>query len=102
MIIWFLQSFDLHLNLVKDSADSILAMVAGVLAPIFKPIGLGDWRICTALISGFMAKRERGIYSGSTFQWKYCLCTDSAGSSIPAGVQFTLYTMCGGYRFDQT
>lgn len=66
MIIWFLQSFDLHLNLVKDSADSILAMVAGVLAPIFKPIGLGDWRICTALISGFMAKRERGIYL-----WKY-------------------------------
>ena len=58
MIIWFLQSFDLHLNLVKDSADSILAMVAGVLAPIFKPIGLGDWRICTALISGFMAKES--------------------------------------------
>ena len=47
-------------------------------------------------------KRERGIYSGSTFQWKYCLCTDSAGSSIPAGIQFALYTMCGGYRFDQT
>jgi len=58
MVIWFLQSFDLHLNLVKDSADSILAMVAGVLAPIFKPIGLGDWRICTALISGFMAKES--------------------------------------------
>ena len=58
IIIWFLQSFDLHLNLVKDSADSILAMVAGVLAPIFKPIGLGDWRICTALISGFMAKES--------------------------------------------
>ena len=58
MIIWFLQSFDLHLNLVKDSADSILAMVAGVLAPIFKPIGLGDWRICSAVISGFMAKES--------------------------------------------
>ena len=58
IVIWFLQSFDLHLNLVKDSADSILAMVAGVLAPIFKPIGLGDWRICTALISGFMAKES--------------------------------------------
>ena len=43
---------------VEDSADSILAMVAGVLAPIFKPIGLGDWRICTALISGFMAKES--------------------------------------------
>ena len=58
IVVWFLQSFDLHLNLVKDSADSILAMVAGVLAPIFKPIGLGDWRICTALISGFMAKES--------------------------------------------
>ena len=58
MIIWFLQSFDLHLNLVKDSADSILAMVASVIAPIFKPMGYGDWRISTALITGFMAKES--------------------------------------------
>ena len=58
MVVWFLQSFDLHLNLVKDSADSILALVAGCLAPVFKPLGLGDWRICTALISGFMAKES--------------------------------------------
>ena len=58
MIVWFLQSFDLHLNLVKDSSDSILAMAAGLLVPIFKPLGLGDWRICTALISGFMAKES--------------------------------------------
>ena len=58
IVIWFLQTFDLHLNIVTDSKDSILAMVAGVLAPIFKPIGLGDWRICTALISGFMAKES--------------------------------------------
>ncbi|MGN0390856.1 MAG: ferrous iron transport protein B, partial [Wujia sp.] len=58
MIVWFLQSFDLHLNLVKDSSDSILAMTAGLLVPIFKPLGLGDWRICTALISGFMAKES--------------------------------------------
>lgn len=58
MVIWFLQSFDLHLNLVKDSADSILAMISGLLVPIFKPLGLGDWRICTALISGFMAKES--------------------------------------------
>ena len=56
--VWFLQSFDLHLNLVKDSADSILAMIAGALVPIFRPLGLGDWRICTALISGFMAKES--------------------------------------------
>ena len=57
MVIWFLQSFDLHLNLVKDSADSILAMVAGVLAPIFKPIGLGDWRICKPLSADLWQKR---------------------------------------------
>lgn len=58
IVVWFLQSFDLHLNMVKDSADSILAMVAGFLVPIFKPVGLGDWKICTALISGFMAKES--------------------------------------------
>ena len=58
MVVWFLQSFDLHLNLVKDSSDSILALVAGCLAPVFKPLVLGDWRICTALISGFMAKES--------------------------------------------
>lgn len=56
--IWFLQSFDLHFNLVADSQNSILAMVAGVLAPIFTPIGFGDWRISTALITGFMAKES--------------------------------------------
>ena len=58
IVAWFLQSFDLHLNMVKDSADSILAMAAGFLVPIFKPVGLGDWKICTALISGFMAKES--------------------------------------------
>lgn len=58
IVVWFLQSFDLHLNMVKDSADSILAMVAGFLVPIFKPVGLGAWKICTALISGFMAKES--------------------------------------------
>ena len=58
VVVWFLQSFDLHLNMVSDSADSMLAMVAGVLVPLFSPLGLGDWRICTALLSGFMAKES--------------------------------------------
>ena len=58
VVVWFLQSFDLHLNMVSDSADSMLAMVAGLLVPLFAPLGLGDWRICTALISGFMAKES--------------------------------------------
>ncbi|MBQ8239070.1 MAG: ferrous iron transport protein B [Oscillospiraceae bacterium] len=56
--VWFLQSFDLRLNMVTDSQDSILAMVSGWLVPLFAPIGLGDWRICTSFISGFMAKES--------------------------------------------
>ena len=54
----FLQSFDLHFNLVTESKNSILAMISSVLVPIFVPLGLGDWRICTSLISGFMAKES--------------------------------------------
>ena len=56
--IWFLQTFDTHLNMVSDSKDSILAVVSGVLAPVFAPLGFGDWRISTALITGFMAKES--------------------------------------------
>ena len=58
IVIWFLQSFDSRLNVVTDSADSLLASAAGIIAPIFKPVGFGDWRICTALITGFMAKES--------------------------------------------
>lgn len=93
MVVWFLQSFDLHLNLVKDSSDSILAMVAGLLVPIFKPLGLGDWRICTALISGFMAKESvvstlEVLFSGSIAS----VLTPLAAASLLA---FSLlYTPC--------
>ena len=58
MCIWFLQSFDLHFNLVENSKDSILAVISSVLVPLFEPLGLGDWRICTSLLSGFMAKES--------------------------------------------
>jgi ferrous iron transport protein B len=58
MIIWFLQNFDMHLNVVSNSQDSILAAVASVLAPVFAPLGFGDWRISTALISGILAKES--------------------------------------------
>ena len=58
IVIWFLQSFNLRLDLVSNSQDSILAMVAGFIAPIFKPLGFGDWRISTSLIAGFMAKES--------------------------------------------
>lgn len=93
MVVWFFQSFDLHLNLVKDSSDSILAMAAGLLVPIFKPLGLGDWRICTALISGFMAKESvvstlEVLFSGSIAS----VLTPLAAASLLA---FSLlYTPC--------
>ena len=58
IVVWLLQSFDVHFNLVSDQKDSILALIAGVLVPLFKPIGLGDWRIIVSLISGFMAKES--------------------------------------------
>ena len=71
--IWFLRSFDVHFNLIQDSKDSILAMIAGIFVPLFKPLGLGDWRICVALISGFMAKESvvstlEILFSGSIQQ----------------------------------
>ena len=58
VVVWFLQRFDIRLNPVTSSSDSIMAMLAGLLVPIFKPLGLGDWRIVTSLISGFMAKES--------------------------------------------
>ena len=58
IVIWFLQTFDTHLNIVSDSKDSMLAVVGNVIAPIFKPLGFGDWRVSTALITGFMAKES--------------------------------------------
>ena len=58
IVVWFLQTFDFHLNLVADSQNSMLAVVAGVISPILKPLGLRDWKIATSLISGFMAKES--------------------------------------------
>lgn len=58
IVIWFLQTFDMRLNVVADSQDSLLAMIGGFIAPIFAPLGFGDWRISTALITGFTAKES--------------------------------------------
>ena len=58
IIIWFLQSFDAKLNVVADSAESLLAMIGQSIAVLFKPLGFGDWRAVTALISGFVAKES--------------------------------------------
>lgn len=93
VVIWFLQSFDLHFNLVTDSQDSILALVAGWLAPLFVPIGLGDWKICTSLISGFMAKES----VVSTLEVLYGGSVSSALTPLMAGsllVFSLLYTPC--------
>lgn len=58
IVVWFLQTFDFRLNIVDDSHDSMLAVIAGFIAPLFAPLGFGDWRISTALIAGFMAKES--------------------------------------------
>ena len=58
IVVWFLQSFDFRFNLVADTQDSILAAIAGLLVPVMRPLGMGDWRIVTALVSGFMAKES--------------------------------------------
>ncbi len=93
IIIWILQNFDLRFRLVSDSADSILAMISGILVPLFAPLGLGDWRICTALISGFMAKESvvstmRVLFGGSIT----ALITPQAAASML--VFSLLYTPC--------
>ena len=58
VVIWFLQTFDFRLNIVDNQQNSILAVIAGAIAPIFKPLGFGDWRMSTALIAGFLAKES--------------------------------------------
>nr|WP_326216114.1 ferrous iron transport protein B [uncultured Oscillibacter sp.] len=69
IIVWFLQTFDTRLNVVTNSADSLLAAVGTILAPLFAPLGFGDWRVSTALITGFIAKESvistLGILTGS-------------------------------------
>ena len=95
IVIWFLQSFDLKLNLVTDSADSMLASVAGLIAPIFRPLGFGDFRISTALITGFMAKESvvatLSVLFGSTEALQAVLTPLSAASLL---VFCLLYTPC--------
>ena len=95
IVIWFLQTFDTRLNIVTDSQDSILAMVAGWIAPIFAPLGFGDWRISTALITGFMAKESvvstLSVLFGSTAALTSMLTPLSAMSLL---VFCLLYTPC--------
>ncbi len=95
IVIWFLQTFGTHLNLVTDSKDSILAVISGKLAPVFAPLGFDDWRISTALITGFMAKESvvstLSVLFGST-EALLGVITPAAAASLL--VFCLLYTPC--------
>ena len=95
IVIWFLQSFNFQLSAVTDSKDSILAGIAGWIAPIFAPLGFGDWRVSTALISGFMAKESvvstLTVLFGQTEGIKTLLTPSAAGALL---VFCLLYTPC--------
>ena len=95
LVIWFLQTFDMRLHMVSDSKDSILALAAGVIAPVFAPMGFGDWRISTALISGFMAKESvvstLSVLFGSTEALMTVITPLAAASLL---VFCLLYTPC--------
>ena len=95
IIIWFLQTFDLRFNIVAESKESILAILAGYITPIFNPLGFGDWRISTALISGIMAKESvvstLSILYGSTQSLLMSLTTPAALSLL---IFCLLYTPC--------
>ena len=93
VVIWFLKTFDFKFNMVTDPSDSILAMVSGWIAPIMKPVGLGDWRICTSLITGFTAKES----VVSTMELLYPAGIEGAISSLTAFcllVYSLIYTPC--------
>ena len=95
IVIWFLQTFDLHFSMVSDSQNSILAMLAGWIAPLFAPLGFGDWRISTALITGFMAKESvvstLNVLFGSTEAVLAAISPLAAASLL---VFCLLYTPC--------
>ena len=96
IIIWFLQTFDARLNVVEDSANSLLAMLGSVIAPIFAPLGLNDWRISTALITGFTAKESvvstlTVLLGGSTSAISMLFTTEMAVVFL---VFSLLYTPC--------
>lgn len=95
IVIWFLQNFDLHFQMVTDSKESILAVVAGVISPVFEPLGFADWRISTALITGFMAKESvvstLTVLFGST---EVLLAGLSVHAVMPLLIFCLLYTPC--------
>lgn len=93
ILVWFLQSFDGYLNFVENSADSIMAKISGILVPVFAPIGLGDWRICTSFLSGFMAKESVVSTMEILFEGQVGSAL-SAASAASMLVFSLLYTPC--------
>ena len=87
IVIWFLQSFDLHLNFISDPAESILAKLSGYVAPVFAPLGFGDWKVVTSLITGFMAKES--VVSTLTI-----LTGDNISALIQPAAAFSLLVFC--------
>lgn len=100
VIIWFLQSFDTRLNVVTDSADSLLALVGQFIAPMFRPLGFDDWRVTTALISGFTAKEAvvstLGVLTGASSEGLAVVLGSmfTAASSVSFLIFTLLYTPC--------
>ena len=93
IVIWFLQTFDLRLQIVQDSQNSILALVASYIAPVFKPLGFGDWRISTALITGFIAK-ESVVSTLMVLVGDGITSLLTLGTAVPLLVFCLLYTPC--------
>ena len=93
IVIWFLQTFDLRLQIVQDSQNSILALVASYIAPVFKPLGFGDWRISTALITGFIAK-ESVVSTLMVLVGDGITSLLTVGTAVPLLVFCLLYTPC--------
>lgn len=95
IVIWFLQTFDFHMNMVTDSQSSMLAVIAGAVSPIFVPLGFGNWKISTALISGFMAKESvvstLSVLFGSTSAFTSAISPSAAAALL---VFCLLYTPC--------
>ncbi len=91
IIVWFLQHFDTGFNMVTDSQDSILAMIAGWIAPVFAPIGLGDWKLVTSLITGVMAKESVVSTLGILYGETVAISTVAAASLL---VFSLLYSPC--------
>ena len=89
IVIWFLQTFDTRLNVVSDQADSLLAAIGAWIAPILRPLGIGDWRIATALISGFIAKES----VVATLQVLLGGTALTSLFSLRAGISFLVFTL---------